>query len=48
MIPFIATGKVRGPGLEGQDNLGLEHIESEMPLGHPGDVKWQQAPASCS
>lgn len=28
--------------MEAKDNLGLEHVEPEGPLGHPGNVKWQQ------
>lgn len=42
MILFTEIGTVRRSGLEGQHDSVLEHAESEVPLGHLGDVRWQQ------
>lgn len=43
MILFAELGKVRASGLGHKNDFGLEHVESEVSLGHPGDVRWQQA-----
>lgn len=42
MILVTEIGKVRRSGLEGQDDSVLEHVESEVPLGHLGDIRWQK------
>lgn len=42
VILFAELGKVRGSGLGHKNDFGSEHVESEVSLGHPGDVRWQQ------
>ena len=43
VVRLLIQLRIVRSGLGGKDDFGLEHVESEVSLGHPGDVRWQQA-----